>query len=185
MLQCILSKIKSLLLGTLSLISRLLCCLRRRRRNSDPVIPVSLNSASSSASRLVNEVAGATNWDDDDWDNCEVVIDKPRTTSDHIAAYRQQQVTAVRQISVPEPEEPEPDLFADMAPDIRKQRKIFIGKNSPSHGGSSSRLTAENGDPLISLGSELENWDEDGTRGWECDDQEMHEALKSHRKGKR
>lgn len=182
MLQCILSKIKSLLLGTLSLISRLLCCLRRRRRNSDPVIPVSLNSASSSASRLVNEVAGATNWDDDDWDNCEVVIDKPRTTSDHIAAYRQQ-VTAVRQISVPEPE-PEPDLFADMAPDIRKQRKIFIGKDSPSHGGS-SRLTAENVDPLISLGSELENWDEAGTRGWECDDEEMTEALKSHRKGKR
>ena len=84
MLQCIVSKIKSLLLGTLNLVSRLLCCLRRRRRSSDPVIPVSLGSASSvtsSASRLVNEVAGATNWDDDDWDNCEIVIDKkPRTT---------------------------------------------------------------------------------------------------------
>ena len=102
MLQCILSKIKSLLLSALHLVSRLFCCLRRRRRSSDPVIPVSVaSSVSREASRLVNEVAGATNWDDDDWDNCEVVIDKPRTTSDHIAAYRQT-VTAVRQPSVPE-----------------------------------------------------------------------------------
>ena len=182
MLQCILSKIKSLLLGTLSLISRLLCCLKRRRRNSDPVIPVSLNSAS----RLVNEVAGATNWDDDDWDNCEVVIDKkPRTTSDHIAAYREQ-MTAVRQTSVTEEvPEPEPDLFADMAPDIKRQRRIFVGKDSPSQR-QSSRLTAENIDPLITMGSELENWDEEGaSRGWECDTEEMTEALRSHRKGKR
>ena len=187
MLQCIVGKIKSLLLGTLNLVSRLLCCLRRRRRSSDPVIPVSLGSASSvtnAASRLVNEVAGATNWDDDDWDNCEIVIDKkPRTTSDHIAAYRQQ-VSAVRQISVPD-QEPEPDLFADMAPDIKRQRKIFIGKDSPRSQKSSSRLTAENVDPLITMGSELENWDEDGNRGWECDDEEMHEALRSHRKAKR
>ena len=189
MLQCIVSKIKSLLLGTLNLVSRLLCCLRRRRRSSDPVIPVSLGSASSvtnAASRLVNEVAGATNWDDDDWDNCEIVIDKkPRTTSDHIAAYRQQ-VSAVRQISVPDQDqEPEPDLFADMAPDIKRQRKIFIGKDSPRSNKGSSRLTAENVDPLITMGSELENWDEDGNRGWECDDEEMHEALRSHRKAKR
>mgnify|MGYP001447432628 CR=1 FL=1 len=116
MLQCILSKIKSLLLSALHLVSRVFCCLRRRRRSSDPVIPVSVaSSVSREASRLVNEVAGATNWDDDDWDNCEVVIDKPKTTSDHIAAYRQQ-VTAVRQPSVPEEEpEPEPDPTEDQA----------------------------------------------------------------------
>ena len=84
MLQCLVSKLKSLLLGSLHLVSRLLCCLRRRRRSSDPVIPVSVDtSVSSTAARLVNEAAGATNWDNDDWDNCEVVIDKPRTTSDH------------------------------------------------------------------------------------------------------
>ena len=183
MLQCLVSKLKSLLLGSLHLVSRLLCCLRRRRRSSDPVIPVSVDiSVSSTAARLVNEAAGATNWDDDDWDNCEVVIDKPRTTSDHIAAYRQQ-VTAVRQISVPETEEPEPDLFADMAPDIKRQRKVFIGKESPSRAG--SRLSAQNIDPIITMGSELENWDEAGNRGWEYDDDDMNEALKSHRKGKR
>ena len=114
---------------------------------------------------------------------CEVVIDKPKTTSDHIAAYRQQ-VTAVRQPSVPEEEpEPEPDLFADMAPEIKRQRRIFVGKDSPSQR-QSSRLAAENIDPLITMGSELENWDEEGaSRGWECE--EMTEALRSHRKGKR
>ena len=186
MLLCILSKIKSLLLSALHLVSRLFCCFRRRRRSSDTVIPVSVSSSvTREASRLVNEVAGATNWDDDDWDNCEVVIDKPRTTSDHIAAYREQ-MTAVRQTSVTEEvTEPEPDLFADMAPDIKRQRRIFVGKDSPSQR-QSSRLTAENIDPLITMGSELENWDEDGgSRGWECDTEEMTEALRSHRKGKR
>ena len=75
MLLCLTQKLKSLLLGTLNLISNILCCWKRRRRNSDSVIPVSVVN---SASKLVNDVAGATNWDDDDWDSCEIVIDKHR-----------------------------------------------------------------------------------------------------------
>jgi len=187
MLLCLIQKLKSLLLGTLNLISNILCCWKRRRRNSDSVIPVSVVN---SASKLVNDVAGATNWDDDDWDSCEIVIDKhrhsePRTTSDHIAAYRQQ-IAAVRQNSVPEEDQqPAVDLFADMVPDIKRQRKVFVGKESPRLRDVGSRLSAQNIDPLISMGADLENWEESENAGWECNDEEMNEALRSHRRGKR
>ena len=188
MLICIVSKLKSLILGTINLISKIICCWRRRRRNSDSIIPVSV---ASSASKIVGEVAGGTNWDDDDWDSCEVVVDRdrPRTTEDHIAAYRHQ-ISVVRQNSAPkegdEAEQPEPDLFADMVPDIKRQRKVFVGQESPRHRDSAgSRLSAQNIDPIISMGADLENWDESANKGWEYDDEDMNEALKSHKRGKR
>ena len=186
MLLCIINKIKSLLLGTLNLISNILCCWKRRRRFSDSDIPVSV--ANNKASKYVNEVAAATNWDDD-WDNCEIVIDRPRTTSDHIAAYREQMV-AVRQNSVPETEvstEPEVDLFEGMVPDIKKQRKVFVGQDSPRQREVGSRLSVRNIDPIHSMSAELENWDDnvDVNAGWDCDQEELNQALRSHKRGYR
>ena len=51
---------------------------------------------------------------------------KPATTLEHIEAYRQ---SLNRKVSAGEEEEVvvEEDLFADMAPKIRKQKKVFIG----------------------------------------------------------
>ena len=136
----------------------------------------------------MNDVAAATNWDDDDWDNCEIVIDKPRTTSDHIAAYREQ-MAAVRQNSVPEPEhtEPEIDLFEGMVPDIKKQRKVFVGQDSPRQREMGSRLSVRNIDPIHSMSAELENWDDTAAAatGWDCDQEELNQALRSHKKGYR
>ena len=180
------SKLKSLILGTINLISKIICCWRRRRRYSDSIIPVSV---ASSASKIVSEGAAGTNWDDDDWDSCEVVVDRPRTTEDHIAAYRHQ-ISVVRQNSAPKEgdvaEQPEPDLFADMVPDIKRQRKVFVGQESPRHRDSAgSRLSAQNIDPIISMGADLENWDDSANKGWEYDDEDMNEALKSHKRGKR
>ena len=151
------------------------------------MIPVNV---AKTASNFINDVAGATNWDDDDWDNCEIVIDaKPRTTSDHIAAYRQQ--IAVRQNSAPEESvEPEVDLFADMIPDIKRQRKVFVGGTSqvgPVEG--QSRLAVVSDEVLVpgTGQSELANWDEDSNnlQGWDCQEEELTDALRSHRRSRR
>ena len=112
MLYSIVCKLKHILLAIGGIFSKIFCCFRRRRRNSDSIIPVNVTKT---ASNFINEVAGGTNWDDDDWDNCEIVIDKhqpqPRTTSDHIAMYRQQ--VAVRQTSAQEEEKAEPKQGED------------------------------------------------------------------------
>ena len=182
MIAYLLNKIKSVILGALNLISKILCCIKKRRRSSDLGIPVNNPNATS---KFSNEVGGETNWDD--WDSCEVVIDKsnipeaPKTTSDHIAAYRQH-VAVARQNSVTEEEKPEEDLFSDMAPEIKKQKKVFVGKESPSQ--RQSRLSAQNVDPIITMGAELGNWGDQNT-GWEAEDEDLIDVLKEQKKAKR
>ena len=188
MLYYVVCKLKHLLLAVGSIFSKIFCCFRRRRRNSDSIIPVNV---AKTASNFINDVAAGTNWDDDDWDSCEIVIDKPRTTQDHIAAYRQQ--VAVRQNSAEVSETPEPDvdLFADMVPDIKKQRKVFVGQERREGGssGGQSRLSVANVDaaPLVSVGSELTNWEDQSQdqQGWDCEEEQLSDALRSHRRAKR
>ena len=186
MLYYIICKLKHLLLAIGSIFSKVCWCFRRRRRNSDSIIPVNV---AKTASNFINDVAGGTNWDDDDWDSCEIVIDKPRTTQDHIAAYRQQ--VAVRQNSaeVEETTEPEVDLFAGMVPDIKKQRKVFIGQERrEASGGGQSRLSVANTEVaplLVSGGSELTNWEDESQQGWDCEEEQLSDALRSHRRAKR
>ena len=188
MLYYIICKLKHLLLAIGSIFSRICWCFRRRRRNSDSIIPVNV---AKTASNFINDVAAGTNWDDDDWDSCEIVIDKPRTTQDHIAAYRQQ--VAVRQISAEAAETAEPvvDLFADMVPDIKKQRKVFVGQErKEDSGGGRSRLAvadAESVPILVPGGSELANWEDESVeqQGWDCEEEQLSDALRSHRRAKR
>ena len=140
-----------------------------------------------SSSNFTNDVAEGSKWEDDDWESCEVVVDKsnipeaPKTTSDHIAAYRQH-VTVARQVSISEEKELEQDLFSDMAPEIKKQKKIFVGKESPSQ--RQSRLTAQNIDPIITMGAELGNWGDQNT-GWEAEDEDLIDVLKEQKRVKR
>ena len=186
MLYSIVCKLKHILLAIGGIFSKIFCCFRRRRRNSDSIIPVNVTKT---ASNFINEVAGGTNWDDDDWDNCEIVIDKhqpqPRTTSDHIAMYRQQ--VAVRQTSAQEEEkaEPEVDYFTDMIPEIRRQRKVFVGKEK-ADGGPSRLSVVEVAAPApVSGGTELANWEDGDTQGWDCQEDDLTDALRSHRRSRR
>ena len=100
-----------------------------------------------------------------------------KTTSDHIAEYRQH-VAVARQRSLSEKEE-EIDLFSDMEPKINKQKKLFIGPKSQAI--RENRLSAQTTDPILSLGSELENWDEKNA-GWEAEDEDMIDVMKEHKR---
>ena len=187
MLYYIVCKLKHLLLAVGSIFSKIFCCFRRRRRNSDSIIPVNV---AKTASNFINDVAGGTNWDDDDWDNCEIVIDKPKTTQDHIAAYRQQVTVRQNSAELAETAEPEVDLFAGMVPDIKRQRKVFVGSDRrEGSGGGQSRLSVANAEatPLVSPGSELTNWEDESPeqQGWDCEEEQLSDALRSHRRAKR
>ena len=186
MISYLVNLVKCSLLALLSLASRLFCCGRRRRRHSDQL----LAPLHTSATKLLDNVAGASNWGEDDWENCEVVVDRgaapqhSMTTTDHIAAYRYK-VAAERQPSVPEPE-PEPDLFSDMEPEIRRQKKVFIGAPGGSGtAGQGSRLNAAAAEPSLSSGPELQDWSEEQqSSGW--DEEEITDAaLKQHRRAVR
>merc|ERR1719180_370910 len=109
-------------------------------------------------------MAEGAHWGEDDWEACEVVIDRgdptrstspPRTTTDHISAYGQHMILA-KQKSLEEAKEreegkAEQDLFSDMAPTIKRQKKVFVGER----GGAAeqgSRLRAVEHDPLVFVG---------------------------------
>lgn len=189
MLVCVANKLKSIFLGILNLIGRILCCVKKRRRSSDSGIPVSTVSGGQGCDSLLNSVAEASHWGEDDWDNMEVVIDKgdptrgeeQRSTSEHISAYRHHQAAA-RQKSEEVLEEP--DLFSDMVPTIKKQKKVFIGQAPRQEQG--SRLKAVEQDPLVGLGAELGSWEEAGNPGgWEAEDGDMGEVLRETRRSRR
>jgi len=180
MIAYLLNKLKSLILAVLDLFRKMICCIKRQRHNSG--IPLHNKPVASGFHKDMED----TSWDNEGWDACEVVVDRveipaaPRTTSEHIAMYRQN-VAVSRQKSVPDNEESEPDLFSDMTPQIKKQKKLFIGpKSSVSE---QSRLNIENIDPVMTMGSELGNWEEQKA-GWDPEDEDIMDAVRDHRRGK-
>ena len=75
----------------------------------------------------------------------------------------------------------EPDLFSDMAPSIKKQKKIFVGKENLSQ--RESRLSAQNTDPINIMGAELGNWGDEIT-GWEPEDVDIIDVMKEQKRRK-
>ncbi|XP_066269155.1 receptor-binding cancer antigen expressed on SiSo cells-like isoform X2 [Branchiostoma lanceolatum] len=74
-------------------------------------------------------------------------------------------------------EEPEPDYFQDMAPQIKRPTKIVVKKKMHSEpmedlGSLSSRLSASTDAGLLPVSSELETWTDDGN-AWEEDGDSM------------
>lgn len=197
MLACIVNKLKSIILASLNLLSKIICCIKRRRRSSDAGIP--LKAGSASCDTLMNSVAEGAHWGEDDWEACEVVIDRgdptrspspPRTTTDHISAYRQHMILAKQKSEEAKEREDatEQDLFSDMAPTIKRQKKVFVGERRGNGAEQGSRLRAVEQDPLMSAGAELGTWEDGGSSnaaGWQPEDDDLGEVLREQKRSRR
>ena len=88
----------------------------------------------------------------------------PETVADHIRAYREsiQEEAARRKLSTEasqETQEQEKDLFAELAPKVQRQKKVYVGGTSESRGGraaapaSKSRLGVQDqmADPFLAM----------------------------------
>jgi len=173
----ILTKLKAVILSLLKVFSRCLCFLKKRRNSED------LDTAMTITSINKNETE-PDSWDD--WGSPEIVIadKKPETTMDHIEAYRHSLALSRKKSEEEPPPEETSDLFADMAPKIRKQKKVFVGKDEAPE---RSRLAVrpECTDPLLAMGSELGSWDAGETSGgWNSEEASLADLLREQR-GKR
>jgi len=176
MIACIINRLKAVILSLLKVFQKCLCFLRKRR-DSDLGTRMTVKSVNKNESE-------PDTWDD--WGSPEIVIadKRPVTTRDHIEAYRHTLVK--QQVPRDDPPEEEQDLFSDMAPKIRKQKKIFIGKGEVEPQSSSlSRLAPrpECTDPVLAMGSELESWEEDGVKsgGWNSDEGSLADLLRDQK----
>ncbi|KAG5684236.1 hypothetical protein PVAND_013474 [Polypedilum vanderplanki] len=167
--------IKRFFLFLLRILRRALCCFSRKR----------LDSGSHYEDRLEVVVSDSPNYSkksnvmERDWNSWD---DKPRTVEEHIEQYRENLV---------KPKEPESvdvvetlDLFADMTPQIKKQKKVFINQGGNSNNFNNfSRLEAT-AVAEIPTTNELEDWNEETNQaGWtEIDDQNTKQLIRETRK---
>ncbi|KAH8300626.1 hypothetical protein KR044_012274 [Drosophila immigrans] len=160
----VLQQIKMLLLGIITLCRRALCCFSRRRKlshgnNNDQLQAVMVNGDFATA----NSATNGSNVRERDWNSWD---DSPRTVEEHIEQYRQR----MAQPPTPPKEEPEPDFFSELTPDIKPQLKYYLGDAAPTTTTTTttdfSRLKATDMVP-ISANADLEDWVDDNAGGWE------------------
>ncbi|KAH8387222.1 hypothetical protein KR093_005631 [Drosophila rubida] len=160
-------QLKMLLLGIITLCRRALCCFSRRRKLSHAgndqlqAVMVGGDFATASASATTNAGANVRERDWNSWD------DSPRTVEEHIEQYRQR----MAQPPTPPKEEPEPDFFSELTPDIKPQLKYYLGDAAATTTATTaptdfSRLKAHDEVP-ISANADLEDWVDDNAGGWE------------------
>ncbi|EDV99909.1 GH12138 [Drosophila grimshawi] len=151
-----------LLLGIVTLCRRALCCFSRRRKLShggnDQLQAVTIGDFPAATAK---STAHGKERDWNSWD------DSPRTVEEHIEQYRQR----MAQPPTPPKEEPEPDFFSELTPDIKPQLKYYLGDAtaaaSPAPAPTDfSRLKATDMVP-ISSNADLEDWVDDNAGGWE------------------
>lgn len=98
---------------------------------------------------IQNDDSAWNDWGDEG--PSEIVVSgrtKPNSITDQIQAYRQ---SVQRKKSEVEQPEPEPDLFGDMTPVVRKQRKVYVGPDNKEPVGSRLTMQPEAGDPLLTM----------------------------------
>lgn len=156
----VLQQIKMLLLGFITLCRRALCCFSRRRKLShagnDQLQAVMIGGD------LATKTNATANSKERDWNSWD---DSPRTVEEHIEQYRQR----MAQPPTPPKEEPEPDFFSELTPDIKPQPKYYLDDAAPTSTTAPtdfSRLKADDMVP-ISANADLEDWVDDNAGGWE------------------
>lgn len=155
----VLKKIFGIIFIILSPLKRLIC--RRKRRNSDTLLPLTNHYTipddfGQVPSESQNELEAWDSWDTDN-----------QSSNSRGSGYHGNQYSRPRTTSRQESEsEPDIDFFQDMAPDIKKQKRILVKKKQDTQTISSSKFAVTSDVPL-STGSELESWDEKGS-AWDA-----------------
>ncbi|XP_061169402.1 receptor-binding cancer antigen expressed on SiSo cells-like [Saccostrea echinata] len=148
----VLKKIFSILLLILSPIKRLIC--GRKRRTSDTILPLSNHY---SIPQDFNQMPTNTEEEFQSWDDWNTES-KKQTTNGQLGNPR------LMRGSQGDEEEEEIDYFSDMTPNIKKQKKVYIGRDSTTSQSSTNKF-AFAGDAPINQGSELGSW-EDTENAW-------------------
>lgn len=148
----IIKSIFSIIFRLLSPLKRLVC--RRKRRDSDTILPLSNHYT---IPEDFTSIPGPNQPELQSWDTWD---------AEESNAKYGQNGRGFQQRQVSQEEEPEPDYFSDMAPTIKRQKKVYIGGNQSTDSSRSSNMFAVSNDVPLVTGSELEAWDDSQT-GWE------------------
>ncbi|CAO1389834.1 unnamed protein product [Diamesa serratosioi] len=164
--------IKRFVLFILRLFRRAICLGRKRSISGEFDQLTTVNVVNESPSYAKKSNVQERDWNS--WDN------KPRTVEEYIENYRENLVKP----KTPPPIDPvqKMDLFADMAPTIIKQKKLFL-KGEQDNEVNFSRLEAT-AVAEIPITNELEDWEDDVRQvGWdEIDDNNTKQLIREKRK---
>ncbi|CAO1386049.1 unnamed protein product [Diamesa hyperborea] len=164
--------IKRFVLFILRIFRRAICLGRKRSISGEFEQLTNVNVVNESPSYTKKSNVLERDWNS--WDN------KPRTVEEYIENYRENLVKP----KTPPPVDPvqKLDLFADMAPTIIKQKKLFL-KGEQDNEVNFSRLEAT-AVAEIPITNELEDWEDDVRQaGWdEIDDNNTKQLIREKRK---
>jgi len=140
-----------------------------------------------------------SNWDSWDEDGpLEVVVGSasigPTTVEEKIQAYRESIRTKKDDFAEEDQEPSAEELFADMAPTVIRQKKVYIGNTNSTTSASAQNsgdisvlrgrlLATENAyDPVLSQGATLDDWGSNPSGGWDVEDDDLGVAIRESRK---
>lgn len=125
-MRIIFTKLRGLVFFIITLFKRALCCFKRRRRSSCDSVPLTHVGIVPDQGPIPNEPQEWTEWDHSSNPSQDP---KTRTIQQQIEMYRQQTIAA-HQVRDEPGGTNEEDLFNDMAPNITRQKKVFVSTSA-------------------------------------------------------
>lgn len=149
---------KALLLCLLQGLKRLLCCIKSKQKDDEENRVVLLQSVSVDKGQQ-NRLT--------DWQDWGTPPQHSKFTNNTAAQ---------------NDDEPEQDFFADMAPTVLRQQRLFVGASNRQD---QSRLNfVASPDLLPPADANLRNWDE-RDKGWEAEEDDVKDILREQRRHRR